>query len=142
VPGLFGKSLPRERPHLYVYGTHGAPEAVAAARALAAALADWGRGVATHFAIKADADVTADEKARLDLVLVGAAPLNALSPAARTVTGDAAFRFVGRSPYAKDRRVLVMGAATAAGFAKLRRFAGPNGDHWAPESNRDDVAVP
>jgi hypothetical protein len=35
-----------------------------------------------------------------------------------------------------------MGAATPAGFAKLRRFAFHNGDHWAPESNRDDVAIP
>ena len=29
-------------PHIYVYGTHGAPDAVAAARALANAMADWG----------------------------------------------------------------------------------------------------
>ena len=27
IPGLFGKSVPRQQPHLYVYGTHGAPEA-------------------------------------------------------------------------------------------------------------------
>jgi poly(3-hydroxybutyrate) depolymerase len=142
VPGLFGKSLPRERPHLYVYGTHGSPDAVAAARTLAEALANWGRGAAVRFAVKADEDVTADEKAGLDLVLVGAAPLNALAPAARTVTGDGAFRLVGRSPYAKDHHVLVMGATTAAGLARLQRFAFHNGDHWAPESNRDDVAIP
>jgi predicted esterase len=142
VPGLFGKSLPRERLHLYVYGTHGAPETVAAARALAEALADWGKGAAARFTVKGDADVTPEEKARLDLVLVGAAPLNALAPAARTVTGDAAFRLVAPSPFGKDHSVLVMGAATPAGLARLRRFAVPNGDHWAPESNRDDVAIP
>ncbi len=142
VPGLFGKSLPRERPHLYVYGTHGAPETVSAARALAEALADWGPGVAARFVVKADADVTADEEARFNLVLVGAAPLNALAPPARTVVGDAAFRLVARSPFAKDRRILVFGAATPAGFGRLRRFAVHNGAHWAPESNRDDVAIP
>ena len=142
APGLFGKSPPRERPHVYVYGTHGAPEAVGAARALADALADWGRGVAARFTVEADDAVTADQKARFDLVVVGAAPLNALAPAARTAAGDAAFRLVTKSPFGKDRRMLVMGAATPAGFAKLRRFAVHNGDHWAPESNRDDIAVP
>ena len=142
VPGLFGKSPPRERPHLYVYGTHGSRQDVAAARALAEALADWGPGVVARFAVKADADVTDDEKARFDLVVVGAAPLNALAPAARTVAGDAAFRLVTRSPFAKDRDVLVFGATTPAGFARLRRFAVHNGAHWAPESNLDDVAVP
>ncbi|HVR01182.1 MAG TPA: prolyl oligopeptidase family serine peptidase [Polyangia bacterium] len=142
TPGLFGKSLPRERPHLYVYGTHGAPEAVRAARALAEALADWGPGVAARFAVEADGDVTADEKSRLDLVLVGAAPLNALAPAARTVAGAAAFRLVAKSPFARDRHILVMGAATPAGFDRLRRFAVHNQDHWAPESNLDDVAIP
>jgi hypothetical protein len=142
APGLFGKSLPRERPHLYVYGTHGAPEAVKAARALAEALADWGPGIDARFVVKADADVTAEEKARFDLVLVGAAPLNALAPAARPVNGDAAFRLVTKSPFAKDHHLLVLGAATPTGFARLRRFAVHNADHWAPESNLDDVAVP
>jgi poly(3-hydroxybutyrate) depolymerase len=142
VPGLFGKSPPRERPHLYVYGTHGSPEAVAAARALAEALADWGRGASVRFAVKADGDVTAEEKATLDLVVVGAAPLNALAPAARPAAGDGAFRLLAPSPFAKGHDVLVMGAATPAGFARLRRFAFHNGDHWAPESNRNDVAIP
>jgi poly(3-hydroxybutyrate) depolymerase len=142
VPGLFGKSLPRQGPHIYVYGTHGAPEAVAAARALAEAMADWGPGVDAHFAVKADTDVTADEKARLDLVLVGAAPLNALAPASRPAAGDAAFRLVERSPFADDRHVLVLGAATPAGFARLRRFAAHNQDRRAPESNLADVTVP
>ncbi|HSZ80692.1 MAG TPA: prolyl oligopeptidase family serine peptidase [Polyangia bacterium] len=142
VPGLFGKSAPRERPHVYVYGTHGAPDAVAAARMLAEAMADWGPGVSARFAVRSDVEVSADEKAHRDLVLVGAAPLNALAPAARPVAGDAAFRLVTKSPFAKDHRVLVLGAATPAGFARLRRFAAHNADHWAPESNRDDVAVP
>jgi pimeloyl-ACP methyl ester carboxylesterase len=141
VPGLFGKSLPRERPHLYVYGTHGTPEAVAAARALAEALADWGRGTSVRFVVKADTDVTGDEKA-MDLVLVGAAPFNALAPADRTVKGDGAFRLVAPNSHGKDHHVLVMGAATPAGFSRLRRFAFHNGDHWAPEGNRDAVAIP
>jgi predicted esterase len=134
LPGLFGKSLPRQRPHLYVYGSSGAPEAVAAARALATALADWGPGVDARFAVKRDADVTADDKSRFDLVLVGAAPLNALSPADKPAAGDAAFRLVTKSA---GRRLLVFGATTPAGFAKLKRFAVHNADHWAPESNRD-----
>jgi pimeloyl-ACP methyl ester carboxylesterase len=142
VPGLFGKSLPRERPHLYVYGTHGAPEAVAAARTLAEALAQWGKGVAVRFNVKADTDVTPEEKTRLDLVIVGATPLNALAPAARPVKGDGAFRLVTTSPFSTDHHALVMGAATPAGFRRLMRFAVKNGDHWAPESNRDDVAIP
>jgi dienelactone hydrolase len=139
--GLFGKSLPRERPHLYVYGTHGAPEAVTAARALAGRLADWGPGVAAHFAVKSDVEVTEDEKARFDLVLVGAAPLNALAPAVRTTVGDAAFRAVMKSPFSSEHRVLVMGAISAVGLARLGRFAVSNADHWAPESNRDELVV-
>jgi poly(3-hydroxybutyrate) depolymerase len=142
VPGLFGKSLPRERPHLYVYGTHGAPEVVKAARALAEGLADWGPGVSARLPVKADADVTDAEKAALDLVIVGAAPLNALAPTARTVTGDEAFRLVTVSPFSDDHRALVMGAVSAAGLERLRRFVFHNQDHWAPESNVDDVAVP
>lgn len=137
VPSLFGKSLPRERPHLYVYGTHGAPEAVAAARALATALADWGPGVAAHFAVERDADVSDEQKVHSDLVIVGAAPLNSLAPPELGVAGDAAFRKMTESPFGPDHHRLVFGAATPAGFAKLRRFAAHNADHWAPESNRD-----
>ena len=48
-----GKSVPRQHPHLYVYGTNGPPDAVAAARALADALADWGPMVAAKFTVKA-----------------------------------------------------------------------------------------
>jgi predicted esterase len=64
VPGLAGKSLPRQHPHLYVYGTGGPPEAVAAGRALAVALADWGPMVAAHFPVKADREVTAEDRGR------------------------------------------------------------------------------
>ena len=49
------------------------------ARALANALADWGPMVGARFTVKADAEVTADDRARFSLVLVGAAPLNALA---------------------------------------------------------------
>jgi hypothetical protein len=31
---------------------------------------------------------------------------------------------------------------SAAGLERLRRFVSHNQDHWAPESNVDDVAVP
>ena len=142
VPGLFGKSVPRQHPHIYVYGTHGAPEAVAAARALANALADWGPMVGARFAVKADTDVTADDRARFALVLVGAAPLNALAenvalPDGKPL-GDRAFRAAGLAMErgAKDRCGLLFGALTPRGFDRLKRFAHYNRDGWGPEPNR------
>jgi poly(3-hydroxybutyrate) depolymerase len=140
LPGLFGKSLPRQRPHLYVYGTHGAPEAVAQARALANGLADWGPGVGARFTVKRDADVTAEDKARFELVLIGASPLNALAPADKPAPGEAAFRLVTKSASDPSRHVLIFGATTPAGFAKLGRFVGPNSSRRAPETNRDWLA--
>jgi len=145
IPGMFGKSVPRQHPHLYVYGTHGAPQAVAAARALAEALADWGPMVAAKFTVKADRDVTAADRARFNLVLVGAAPLNALAPpvaGAPAALGDRAFRAVVPDPHAPSKLALVFGAATPAGLARLRRFAVPNRGHDAPEPNRPYVEVP
>jgi poly(3-hydroxybutyrate) depolymerase len=150
VPGLFGKSPPREQPHLYVYGTGGAPDAVAAARALAAALADWGPGTSARFVVKADREVTAQDRARFNLVLVGAAPLNALAaglplPAAAPdprALGERAFRAVTADPRTPGRSTLIFGALTPAGLAKLRRFARPNKDASAPEPNRDFVLLP
>ena len=142
VPGLFGKSVPRQHPHIYVYGTHGAPEAVAAARALASALADWGPMVGARFAVKADTEVTAGDRARFALVLVGAAPLNAL---AETVAlpdgkplGDRAFRAAGMAVErgAKERCGLLFGALTPRGFDRLKRFAHYNRDGWGAEPNR------
>ena len=67
----------------------------------------------------------------------------AAEPVVRWVpaTGDAAFRLVTKSPFGAGRRLLVMGAATPAGFARLARFAVHNADHWAPESNRDDLVM-
>ena len=109
IPGLFGKSVPRQGPHIYVYGTHGAPEAVAAARKLATALADWGPMVGARFAVKADAEVTADDRARFSLVLVGAAPLNALDEAARDARRAAARR--SRLPGRRARSAWGRGAA-------------------------------
>jgi hypothetical protein len=140
LPGLFGKSLPRQRPHLYVYGTHGGPGPAARARALATGLADWGPGVDARFTVKRDEDVTAEDKARFDLVLVGASPLNSLAPADKPAPGDAAFRLVAKSPVDPARRVLVFGATTPAGFEKLGRFVGPNSARKAPETNRDWLA--
>ena len=142
IPGMVGKSVPRQHPHLYVYGTNGPPEAVAAARALATRLADWGPMIAAKFAVKSDREVTAGDRARFNLVLVGAAPFNTLAgaltvpmPDARPL-GDRAFRAVVPDPRAPSRYALVFGALTPPGFARLQRFARHNRDAWTPESNR------
>jgi acetyl esterase/lipase len=144
IPGMFGKSLPRQGPHLYVYGTRGPAQAVAAARALAQALADWGPMVDARFAVKADRDVTAEDRARFSLVLVGAAPLNALTPptTSHPLTGDQAYRAIEPDAAHPGRSMLVFGALTPGGFQRLRRFAVPNRDHPAPEGNRHYVEVP
>jgi poly(3-hydroxybutyrate) depolymerase len=141
IPSLGGKSVPRQHPHLYVYGTGGPPEAVAAARALAKALADWGPMIAAKLTVKSDREVTADDRARFDLVLVGAAPLNALAgevavPVQAAPLGDRAFRAIVPDAKAPDGFALVFGAVTPRGFARLQRFARHNRDALAPESNR------
>jgi poly(3-hydroxybutyrate) depolymerase len=139
LTGIFSMSPPRERPHLYVYGTHGAPDAVAAARALAEALADWGPRVSARFTVKADTAVTDADEKTFELVLVGAAPLNALAADVKTTAtaeGDRAFRLVAPSPWGEGRHVLVMGALSPAGFAKLQPLARPRADDdWSPETN-------
>jgi len=150
VATLFSKSIPRQHPHIYVYGTNGPPAAVAAARALAEALADWGPMVNARFVVKADRDVTADDRARFHLVLVGAAPLNSLAGGVKLPApgigaaplGDRAFRAVAPDPRAPGRPLLVLGALTPAGFVHLRRFAWHNKDVRAPESNLDFVMLP
>jgi poly(3-hydroxybutyrate) depolymerase len=142
IPGLASKSVPRQHPHLYVYGTNGPPEAVAAARALAGSLADWGPMIAAKFAVKSDREVTAGERARFNLVLVGAAPLNTLARELpvpmpdRRPLGDRAFRAQVPDARAPSRYALVFGALTPRGFARLQRFARHNRDAWTPESNR------
>ncbi len=142
IPGLAGKSVPRQHPHLYVYGTNGPPEAVAAARALASGLADWGPMIAAKFAVKGDREVTADDRAKFNLVLVGAAPLNRLAGELAVPVpdghplGDRAFRAVVADPRAPSRYALVLGALTPRGLARLQRFVRHNRDAWAPESNR------
>jgi poly(3-hydroxybutyrate) depolymerase len=145
IPGLASKSVGRQSPHLYVYGTGGPPDAVSAAKTLAAALADWGPMVAARFPIKADTEVTAADRARFNLVLVGAAPFNKLGaevpvpmPDARPL-GDRAFRAVVPDARAPGKFALVMGAATSKGFARLKRFAHHNKDAWTPEANRPFV---
>jgi poly(3-hydroxybutyrate) depolymerase len=148
VPGLFGKSEPRQHPHLYVYGTHGAAEAVAAARKLATALADWGPMVGARFSVKADVDVTDDDRARYWFVLVGAAPFNSIArtiamPDGRPV-GDRAFRAMSEAPRmlgGKFRCSLTLGALTPRGFDRLARFAHYNRDSWGPEANRPFVLL-
>jgi poly(3-hydroxybutyrate) depolymerase len=132
---LFGKSRPREHAHIYVYGTHGAPETVAAARAFAQKLADWGPGVAARFTVKSDVEVTEDDKRRFDLVLVGGKGFNSLSP---FVSGSKVVpsRALLENPYRPERSMLSFVADSPAGFERLARFAVHNADHWAPESNR------
>ena len=145
IPGLASKSVPRQHPHLYVYGTNGPPEAVAAARALASGLADWGPMIAAKFAVKSDREVTADDRARFNLVLVGAAPFNTLAgkltvplPDPRPL-GDRAFRAQVIDARAPSRYALIFGALTPRGFARLQRFVHHNRDAWTPESNRSFV---
>jgi poly(3-hydroxybutyrate) depolymerase len=147
IPGLASKSVPREHPHLYVYGTNGPPDAVAAAKALAGALADWGPMVSAKFRVLADREVTAADRARFNLVLVGAAPFNKVAaevavpmPDARPL-GDRAFRAVVPDPRAPGKFALVLGATTPRGLARLHRFAHHNRDAWAPEGNRPFVML-
>jgi dienelactone hydrolase len=147
LPGLFSKSVPRQRPHIYVYGTNGPADAVAATRALATALASWGPMVDARFTVKADKEVTATDRARFSLVLVGAAPLNALAQkvtvsdptALRAPLGDRAFRAIGTDE--GGRYVLLFGALTPRGLSRLQRFARPNRDGWAPEPNRPFILL-
>jgi poly(3-hydroxybutyrate) depolymerase len=143
IPGLFSKSVPRQVPHIYVYGTHGAPDAVAAARKLANALADWGPMVGARFAVKADIAVTAEDRGRFSLVLVGAAPFNALVDQASTprLLGDRAYRVVAPALARPGRCTLVLGALTPRGFDRLKRLARSNRDGWAPEANRPIVEL-
>jgi hypothetical protein len=147
IPGLFGKSVPRQAPHIYVYGTHGPPDVVAAGKALATALADWGPMVGARFAVKADGEVTAADRARFNLVVVGAAPLNALAaelPApdlAGQPLGDRAYRTVAADPKRPGRFNLSMGALTMKGFDRLKRFAHVNQGHMMPEPNRPLVVL-
>ena len=150
VPGLFGKSVPRQHPHLYVYGTNGPPAAVAAARELAIQLADWGPMVSAKFAVKADREVTAADRGRFNLVVVGAAPLNRSPPPCRSAKSPrwarrwaiAPFAPSSPDPKAPSGFALVLGALTPRGFAGLGRFARPNRDAWAPEPNKPFVLLP
>jgi pimeloyl-ACP methyl ester carboxylesterase len=140
VPGLYGKSAPRQAPHLYVYGTHGAPDAVAAARKLATAMADWGPMIGAKFTVKADTDVTADDRKRFALVLVGSAPLNALDdtrprPDVRPL-GDRAIWALEPDRARPGGCMLVLGAETARGFERLKRFARFNRDGFGSDPNR------
>jgi poly(3-hydroxybutyrate) depolymerase len=140
VPGLFGKSVPRQRPHLYVYGTHGELAAVDAARKLATAMADWGPMVGAKFTVKADGEVTAEDRKRFSLVLIGAAPLNALDdsrprPDVRPL-GDRAVWALEPDRAQPGGCMLVLGAETPRGFERLKRFARMNRDGWGTEPNR------
>jgi poly(3-hydroxybutyrate) depolymerase len=135
IPGLFGKSIPRQQPHIYVYDSKGAPDVVAAARALATALADWGPMVGARFTVKSDADVTADDRARFGLVRVAITAATDKGPPA----GDQGMRT--RTTDTAGRVTLRFTARTARGFEKLKRFARPNRDTWYPEPNRPTIVV-
>jgi dienelactone hydrolase len=145
IPGLYGKSVPRQTPHIYIYGTHGAPDAVAAARALATALADWGPMIGARFVVKADNEVTAQDRARFSLVLVGAAPLNSLAgsqPASDPKPlGDRAFRAIAPDRSRPGRCTLTLGALTPRGFDRLARFVHRNSDGFGSEPNRAFVLL-
>jgi poly(3-hydroxybutyrate) depolymerase len=120
---LFGKSVPREHPHLYVYEGEGA-------RAFAEKLADWGPGISARFTVKPLAELTDDEKRRLDLVAVSVRG-----------QGDEASRKLVPSPHRPGHLMLTFEAATPGGLGKLARFAVYNTDHWAPESNRETIVI-
>jgi poly(3-hydroxybutyrate) depolymerase len=147
IPGWFGKSVPRQHPHMYVYGTNGPADAVAASRGLALGLADWGPMIAARFIVKADREVTAEDRARFNLVIVGAAPLNSVAPPAPFPPPlEAKIRAGGFQDWAYREQVadskspsgysLVFGALTPRGFVKLQRFAHHNAASPAPEPNR------
>jgi len=145
VPGLMGKSAPRQVPHIYVYGTRGAPDTVEAGRRLATAMADWGPMVGAKFTVKADRDVTAADRDQFALVLIGAAPFNALDEARAMPDGkplgDRAFRALVPDRAHPGRCTLVLGATTPRGFDRLRRFARQNRDARGTEPNRPFVVL-
>jgi poly(3-hydroxybutyrate) depolymerase len=134
IPGLFGKSIPRQQPHIYVYDTKGAPDVVAAARALATQLADWGPMVSARFGVKADNDVTADDRARFAIVRI------AIQSDAGAPVGDQGMRTLTTD--AAGRVSLQFTARTARGFERLKqRFARPNRDSWFPEPNQATIVL-
>ena len=62
------------------------------------------------------------------------------APDARPL-GDRAFRAVVARPRAAGPLHVVLGALTPRGFDRLKRFARPNRDGWAPEPNRPSRLV-
>ena len=149
VVGLASRCLPRQAAHAYVYGTDGPPATVAAARRLAEALADWGPGVRSHFAVLADSAATDDVVTRVNLVLIGDAVTNrvvrriaARAPLPITADasdGDRSYRLLVREALAPGRHALIFGARSPAALGRLQRFARPNKDAWAPEPNLDYI---
>jgi predicted esterase len=155
-PGLFSKSLPRTRAHVYVYGTLGTARITKAAQHLAERLANWGDAAKVRWAVRRDHDVTDGDLERFDLVLIGGARINQLvgrmagalaladGPDAlvggdvRLTAPDRSYRLVTPNPLAPDRYVLIFGAETDIGLAHLEReLLDPT--RPAPESNLDYV---
>ena len=103
--------------------------------------------VAARFSVKADRQVTPEDRVHFSLVLIGAAPFNSVArelpvslPDAHPL-GDRAYRAVVLDRGSPSGFALIFGALTPPGFARLRRFAHLNRDAWAPESNRPFVLL-
>jgi hypothetical protein len=143
--GLASRSVPREAPHIYVYGTDGPPATTAAARRLAEALASWGPGIPGHFTVAADREVTAQMLGRWNLVLIGDATINRLvrrlGPRlpvdANASVGERSYRLIVQDALAPGRPALVFGAQSPTALQRFTRFARANKDSWAPEPNFD-----
>jgi predicted esterase len=157
-PGLFSKSLPRTRAHVYVFGTMGSDPITATARRVAERLANWGEGAKVSWTVKRDRDLTDGDLARFDLVLIGGARINqivarmagklALSDGpdalvadeVRLTEPDRAYRLVAPNPLAPDHCVVIFGAETEIGFAHLEREV-PDPTRPASETNLDYILV-
>jgi hypothetical protein len=78
-------------------------------------------------------------------VLIGAAPFNALEDARSRPDlgplGDRAFRALEPDAGQPAGCRLVLGAVTARGLDRLKRFAHSNRDGWGPEPNRPFVLL-
>jgi hypothetical protein len=134
---FLGGTLAQRDAHVYVYGTGGEEAANQASEKAARAAADWGPNVRARFQVLADSEVTPEIMDGRSLVLFGTASVNRLVerlapslPLRQDATGtfagarrlgeaDAPFRLHHPNPLASSRYVLIYGAASAEGFARL-----------------------
>jgi poly(3-hydroxybutyrate) depolymerase len=133
------RSLAQYSRHLYIYGSSGDAETVQTSKELAEKLANWGPGVKVQWKVKADREVTDEEKKNGNLVLVGNPMSNSLIgevekqlPLKQTPEGiqagsirvegkNCAYRLIYPSPYAEGKYILVYGAMTPQGVRRLRQ---------------------